>query len=648
MQTPDRDGHLGALPAIEAPPEAHDSITEPARELIRRGPSGYLWNQAGSLWLFVSLLLYEVIVRRSLPQAQTNVFDLISTEANLGFYIASLGLANAGMVYLPRALAEGGPGQATALAIRLVLLRVGMALLVGMVIVWGLPALTAAAITSGWPAVAGPMHSFAVQALLQHRGAIAAYVVCVGSTTILSSLLIALVRTRPAFIVSSVSQLAQLVLAYVFIRVTGQGVDGALIAQSVPAAVTTVIYVFVLWRVLNAPPEMTGRTFLGPAMKLGVASWLADLPNSSLVQPTALGQLSAVAPTQLLFFKSTYQMGDAGARFFTDGLGGVSMAIMSASYAGRRLDSLAIGWRTVNKLQVLLAVPLVVFCIPHSAAIMTLLFGHLYAQSGSLLAVFLAVNGAIQLLGGATHEWALYVLGRQQWVVLSRWGTLVILALTGAVLVPRFYALGALLAVGIGRLAAEVFLLVLARRGVARPYPFAFIGRLLPALVPAVVFTLLWQPEAAIAGFVARLTWVPQALRTVGAQGATLAVEAVVFFAIFLICLRLVRPLDHDDATLLAQVPRWLRRVLLPFAGARFRGTSVVQIAPATLSMGLPPVTGGAGGRTAGPPDALQQLSLASRRWRRKRYRLTGRPLTRMLYPPPYPLNHRLKQRRRD
>ena len=59
-------------------------------------------------------------------------------------------------------------------------------------------------------------------------------------------------------------------------------------------------------------------------------------------------------------------MGDAGARFFTDGLGGVSLAIMSTSYAGKHLPPLATGWRVVNKLQVLLAIPVVLFAIPHA------------------------------------------------------------------------------------------------------------------------------------------------------------------------------------------------------------------------------------------------------------------------------------------
>ena len=76
----------------------------------------------------------------------------------------------------------------------------------------------------------------------------------------------------------------------------------------------------------------------------------------------------------------------------------------------------------------------------------------------------------------------MYVLGRQQWVVISRWATLGILAVVGALLVPQFAAFGALLAVGIGRLAAQIFLLVLARIWVRRPYPLAFVVKLLLAL----------------------------------------------------------------------------------------------------------------------------------------------------------------------
>jgi hypothetical protein len=293
------------------------------------------------------------------------------------------------------------------------------------------------------------------------------------------------------------------------------------------------------------------------------------------VQPVAIGQLAAVAPSQLLYFKSTYQMGDAGARFFTDGLGGISMATMSVSYEGG-LPPLATSWRTVSKLQVLLAVPLVAFCIPHAAAIMRILFGSNYAQSGSLLAIFLALNGLNQLLGGSTHEWALYVLGRQQWVVISRWATLGILAVAGALLVPQFAAFGALLAVGIGRLAAQIFLLILARIWVRRPYPLAFVVKLLLALAAPVVVTIFVQPVSQVSSLVAAIDWIPLDLRTIVADTLLLSVNLLIFAAIFLLCLRIIRPLDAEDITLLDQVPERLRRILLPFASGRGQRARVV------------------------------------------------------------------------
>lgn len=556
----------GGQSTSEPPDAAAAPLSEAGQRLIRRGPTGYLWNQAGSLWLFVSLLLFEVVVRRSLPQGETNVFDAVATVANLGFYVAALGLTSAGTVYLPRALVEGGPAYARALALRLVISRIVAALAVGAIIVWSTPALAAAAARAPWPPVRELADSFIIQALIAHRVVVAAYVVGVGVSTLLSSLLIALVRTRVVFIFGGLAQGLVLALAYVLIARLGTGVEGAMLAQALPPIITAIIFAIILWRVLAGGEESSTQPprFFGPSLRLAIAAWLADLPNASLVQPLAIGQLSAVAPSQLLFFKSTYQMGDAGSRFFTDGLGGVSLALMSASYAGRRLPSLAVGWRTVNKLQVLLATPLVVFSIPHAAAIMVLLFGSLYASSGGLLAVFLVLNGVLQLLGGATHEWALYVLGRQRWVVVSRWATLGILALSGALLVPRYFALGALLAVGIGRLAAQLFLFVLARSAVQRSYPFAFAGKLLITLIPPVVVTALWQPTALAERIVASVPWLTGAHPAAAESAVLLAADGIVFLLLFLLGLWLARPLDAEDAALLAQAPRWLRRALRP------------------------------------------------------------------------------------
>jgi O-antigen/teichoic acid export membrane protein len=185
----------------------------------------------------------------------------------------------------------------------------------------------------------------------------------------------------------------------------------------------------------------------------------------------------------------------------------------------------------------------VAFCVPHANAIMGVLYGSDYAAAGPLLALFLALNALVRLAGGGAHDAALYVLGRQQWVVVSRWGSLGVLALGDVLLIPRFGAAGALLAVGLAQLAAELFLLALARRALARPYPVPFMLRVLAALTPPLIVTIVWRPSNFLG----------------------LVLAGVVYALLFVICLRVVRPLDGEDEGLLREVSAPLRAVLQPF-----------------------------------------------------------------------------------
>lgn len=531
------------------------AMTGQSQSLVRRAPSGFLWNQAFSLWLYISLLLYELVVRRSLPLHETGIWDLASTAANLGIYVASLGLTSAAAVYIPRALAEGGPGEAMAVAVRLVVIRLGAVVVVAAAILWGLPALAALLAQIGIPGMSSLSQSLNDPVLMQHRLVIAASVVGTGMANLMAALLTAVLRTLTVFIVGGLAQLATVVLAYVFIRPLGGGADGALSALVLPSAAAAVVYAFVLSRVLSGtgPAVSTARgKFTGPMLKLGIASWLADLANSAFFKPLVLYQLAfTVSLAEIPLFASVFQLGHAAALLLLTGLSGVSMAIMSAAYGGRNLPELATAWRAISKLQVLLTVPLMLFCVPHGSAIM-LIFGAGYSSAGGLLALFLGLNVLVQLCVGSANESALYVLGQQQWVVVARWGSLGMLALGDAFLIPRYGVAGALVSVALAQLAASAFLLALAWRAVRTPFPITFVLKMLAALVVPVAFSAVWRP-ASLPGLV---------------------VSGIGYAAILVACLRLIRPLDAEDRTLVNQVAAPLRALLLPFvAPGRSPGT---------------------------------------------------------------------------
>ncbi|HEY7124871.1 MAG TPA: hypothetical protein VH540_13025 [Ktedonobacterales bacterium] len=515
-----------------------------ASSLLRRAPGGYLWNQAFSLWLFLSLFLYQLVITRLLPVPEKGVYELILTPANVAVYLAALGLESSGAVYVPRMLSEGGPGKALAIVLRLIGIRLIAVLGIAGSVLWGLPALAHLLAFLALPGTGPLARNLDDPLLLAHRAALAGYVLGLGLANLLAALLTALLRTRIIFIAGSLAQVLTIGLASLFVGKLHGGADSALLALALPNLLLALAYMVALVRILGAQPVKMGSRVVGPMLRLGLAAWVADLANEPLIKLLAVAQLSvAVSPAQIAFFGIAFEMGHAAAFLFVAGLGGLGLAVMSAAYAQREHAHLAVAWRTITKLQVLLAVPLLAFCIPHAVPITRLLFGQNYADAGPLLALFLALNVLVRLGGGGAHEAALYVLGRQRWVVLARSGALGALLCADALLIPKYGVAGALVAVGLAQLAVQIVEILLACRALARPFPLRFVARVLLALGPALGFSLLWQPASLVG----------------------LLLAGVGYTLIFLVCLRFVQPLESEDAALLQHLSGPLPAILSRF-----------------------------------------------------------------------------------
>jgi O-antigen/teichoic acid export membrane protein len=528
----------------------HEANREAGQELIRRAPSGYLWNQAYSLWLYLSLFLFQLVITHLLTPDEKGVYELILTPANFAVYLAALGLESAASVYLPRALVERGHAEAAAVGLRLLVVRLLAVVLVAAGVIWGLPALAHLLAATGLPWLAGQASELGSPILLANRLVIAVYVLATGLANLLGALLTALMRTRLVFALGGIAQLLTVAVAYVFVGSLHGNAGGALLALSAPSSGLAVAYAVALARTLGRPSLAAGREAMRGMLRFGMTVWLADLANGSLIKLLAVYQLGLiVSHTEIAFFGIAFEMGHSASFLLVAGLGGVGLAIMAATYAGHRMSSLAIAWRSIAKVQVVLAVPLVAFCVPHAGAILRVLYPAPYEQAGPLLALFLVFNGLVRMAGGGASEAALYVLGRQRWVVAARWVSLLVLGVCDVFLIPAFGAAGALLAVGIAQVGVEFFELALARHLLARAYPIGFVVRVLVAVAPALVLTSLWRPETFL-GLIA---------------------AGAVFALLFLLCLRLVAPLDAEDQQLLDQVSEPLRTFLRVFASRRRR-----------------------------------------------------------------------------
>jgi O-antigen/teichoic acid export membrane protein len=565
---------------VLAAAEAKNASTAEAETLVRRAPMGFLWNQLYQLWLFGSGFVLTQIVARGVSTKDYGVYSVALTAFNTASYLAAFGLEEAAIVWVPRALTEDGRQQASSVIRRLLFARILCVLIVCAAFLFLLPLLPGWAQQLGLPFADRIAQTLGDPALLDHLVPLTFYIAGTGVLTLVVAIFTSLLRTRVTLTVSGLSQAGNLGLALLFLWL-GWGVDGVLWALGAVAWATALVYLVwlspLLWvRRPGAPISLRA------AWRLSVAAWLTNLANGALLKQVIISLLTFYAfnYTQIGFFNLAFQLGHSAGLLLVAGLTGVGMATMAAAYSGENRLWLAVSWRAVLKVQTLLALPLLVFSLLNAEAIVTLLFGRDYAPVGPLLQVFLGFTIVTRVAGGGAHQAALFVLGRQQIVVYLQWAALVLTAILGFVLIPPLGPVGALIAAGLPPVLVEFAQLAVLWRLLPWRYPLRFILRCAMVMsVPVAVSLLLRVP--AVDSSLERVPVIGNVLaHPTGLLG--LIVAGLVFTALLVGSLLVVRPLQVDDVVLIEKMNSGLRRILLLLTRKSVRAASAQAVADAS------------------------------------------------------------------
>ena len=554
----------GAITTPKLVPASRPRSAE-AEDLIRRAPMGYVWNQMGSLWLFLSSFLLTILATHLLGKNAYGDLAVAMTTFNTAVYFAAYGMEDATSVYLPRVLAEHGRAAAASLIRRTLATRMIGLGIVCLSVVWILPHFSFYFATQSWPGAAWLSRNLVLPGTTTYGLPIAAYVLGSGLMNQLTSLFTSLLRTRLTFIIGSLSQVVLLGGVFYALQ-AGYGVAGFLWAGGAIAGLTSLGYLFLLmpWWLRRTPVNETPA--FAPVLKLGGSAWMVNLVNGALLKQVVIKLLLAylLSKTLIGYFNLAYQLTDAAASLLIAGLGGVGLAAMSAAYSGNDRRALAFAWRAVSKVQILLAVPLLTFCLIHAQTIATTLYGPDYAPVGPLMQLFLVFNIVQRLAGGGAHQAVLYVLGWQRVALITQWGGLVLTAIMAAILIPQPGMFGgpggALIALGVGRVVVEAIQLAYAWRLLRSKYPLRFGLRVCLALIPAVAVATFLHPTG--------WTWIPAHIGGVHISVTLIALSiSVTLYAIVLVIgLAIAKPIEHQDVDLLAQTNPRLRPILSPFA----------------------------------------------------------------------------------
>ncbi|HEU5368937.1 MAG TPA: oligosaccharide flippase family protein [Ktedonobacterales bacterium] len=536
-----------------------------AEVLVRRAPMGFLWNQLYQLWFFGASFLLTEVVTRGLSPRDYGVYATALTTFTTVSYLAAFGLEEAATIWVPRALTEDGRAQASIVIRRLLGVRLLFLLSVCAAMLFLFPMLT------GWlrllplPGTAGLATALADPAIQDHLLPLAFYVVGSGFVSLLFAIFTSLLRTRVILVVSGCSQVGNLALSWVFLKL-GWGVDGALWAISVVSWLTALVYFLWLAPLLSVRrPRQAISLF--PALRLSVAAWLTNLAGGALLKQVVVSLLVlyAFSKAQIGFFNLAFQLGHSAGLLLVAGLSGVGMATMAAAYTGKNRSWLAASWRAVLKVQILLSMPLLVFSLLNAQAIAVLLFGQAYADVGPLLQLFLAFNILTRISGGGTHQAALYVLEKQRFVVFLQWASLALTAMLGFLLIPTTGPMGALIATGLPPVLVELAQLAYVLPSINRRYPLRFVLRYAVVLAVPIVASLFLHPVDWLRWIAALtpLNWLRSIMAGTLLDWLGLIAAGLLFSILLIVTLLLVKPLEAEDAALLGRMNSWLRAALM-------------------------------------------------------------------------------------
>ena len=243
---------------------------------------------------------------------------------------------------------------------------------------------------------------------------------------------------------------------------------------------------------------------------------------------------------QIAYFNLSFQLGHAASLLLVSGFGGVAGSALAAAFVGIDLERLARTWQTLIKVETLLAAPVLVFCLFNAQAIAHILYGSNYDPVGPLLAIFLFFNIITRILGTTIHQSTRNVMGKSRLVVLAQFIGLLAVTLIGIMLIPHWGPAGALVADGISQIITGSILLAFLSKDLPERYPLGFTLRMLLALTLAALPGIIWHPSGRF----------------------PLVIAGIVFLALSLGFLLVIKPLTSRDLDMVGQVNTWVVKYL--------------------------------------------------------------------------------------
>lgn len=497
-----------------------DADARPRTDFAKRVSINIFWGQVGQIAQIGLGFLFSIVMARGLGPSLYGIYSLVFAVIGLASMLTSFAFGEILSRYIPRLIREDeGPGRVSYLVRRLFRDRILATLGIGILLYAGRDSLSALFFKQD---SISPYFELLILLLLSQV-----------LIELFVGLYTSLLRMKGLFGARTAIQGASLVSALLLFWLIGSTVESALIATLIGSLVG--LFLFVrgdgkFWLAASTVPYN-----VRPIYAFGLVVSLTNFAAFVLGPQFGVVMLSSL-------LKDSVQVGYYNvalmpiARLSSFMLGGwLPLALPTLSEKWKIGDSngLAQSWDSFIRLMIMVVVAAFVFLAFNGGVLISGLYSDAFIPSilpFQLGAAFTVLTG---LLGRGLALSAMYVLGKQNYVLLLQAICGGLSILLSVLFIPRFGALGAVMAPGISGVVEAYFTIRYVRKCAALGYPAAFALKVVTASVISAILVTFFIKAGNL---------------------ALLAVAGTAYLLVFLGLLIVLKALSRDDQEMVRRI----------------------------------------------------------------------------------------------
>lgn len=286
------------------------------------------------------------------------------------------------------------------------------------------------------------------------------------------NLLLGALKTKPIFYIGVVSRIISLIAAYCLLKFN-YGVKEILIMLAIVSSFTFLTYFLSSQRYILG---VSRKIAIKPILKFGMAVWIISLLTFLLGKQAAILLLNYFLgkSSQVGYYEIAFSLTQAIGYSVLIGMSGVSLAVFS-KLAITGSDKFAYAWELIIKGMQLILIPIISFTVVYAREIIRFFYTESYDDSIILFQCFALFMLASWIIGECLNLTVLYSLGMQKMVIISRSLSGIINLALNIALIPKYQALGAIIATGISTFTAIAWEFIWAKNRIGGKFPLRFL-----------------------------------------------------------------------------------------------------------------------------------------------------------------------------